>query len=251
VESKEVADYQELQRIRKLSSGLTRQDLRVIRTNVTGLSASTARKRITPSSILPKPRQDMPVVYGVAPEYLTIAGLTVAAGRFFTDAENNTAAPVCLLGTAAKSNLFMGKDALGQFVKINLQWYRVIGLLDSQLTSQNAVSDLKPQDLNNLIVAPIDSVMFRLEDSRSYLRDEIDGLYLQLAKGEDLSVAAGTVRGMLNSSHRYAGDFSIVVPAELLAEQKRTQRIFEMVMVSIASISLLVGGIGIMAASAS
>ena len=59
-------------------------------------------------------------------------------------------------------------------------------------------------------------------------------------------MAADTVRGILNTSHRNAADFSLVVPAELLAEQKRTQRIFEMVMVAIASISLLVGGIGIM-----
>ena len=51
---------------------------------------------------------------------------------------------------------------------------------------------------------------------------------------------------MLNDSHKGAGDFSVIVPAELLAEQRRTQRIFEMVMVAIASISLLVGGIGIM-----
>jgi putative ABC transport system permease protein len=54
------------------------------------------------------------------------------------------------------------------------------------------------------------------------------------------------VRGLLNDSHKEAGDFTIVVPAELLAQQRRTQRIFEMVMVAIASISLLVGGIGIM-----
>jgi putative ABC transport system permease protein len=246
VEAKEVTDSQEYQRIRKLSPGLTRQDLRVIRTNIAGLSASTARKRVAPSSILPKPRQDAPVVYGVAPEYQTIAGLGIATGRFFTDAENDTAAPVCVLGTAAKANLFPEKDALGQYIKINLQWYRVVGILDSQLTSQNAVSGLKSQDLNNLILAPLDSVMFRLEDTRSYIRDEIDGLYLQMSKGEDLSAIAGVVRGILNSSHRNAGDFSLVVPAELLAEQKRTQQIFEMVMVSIASISLLVGGIGIM-----
>ena len=52
--------------------------------------------------------------------------------------------------------------------------------------------------------------------------------------------------GILNASHRNAGDFTVVVPAELLAQQKRTQRIFDMVMVAIASIALLVGGIGIM-----
>ena len=57
---------------------------------------------------------------------------------------------------------------------------------------------------------------------------------------------AGIVRGILNASHRSTDDFSLVVPAQLLAEQRRTQRIFEFVMVALASISLLVGGIGIM-----
>ena len=62
----------------------------------------------------------------------------------------------------------------------------------------------------------------------------------------DIPSAAALLRGLLDVAHRQAGDFTIVSPAELLAEQRRTQRIFEMVMVAIASISLLVGGIGIM-----
>jgi putative ABC transport system permease protein len=135
---------------------------------------------------------------------------------------------------------------MGQYVKINEQWFRVIGILGPQLTAQNELSGLKSQDLNNLIYAPLGSVNYRLEDRLSYLRDEVDGLYLQLDRSADSSAVADIVRGILNSSHRNAGDFSLVVPAELLAEQRRTQRIFEMVMVAIASISLLVGGIGIM-----
>jgi putative ABC transport system permease protein len=105
---------------------------------------------------------------------------------------------------------------------------------------------MKAQDLNNTIYVPIDSMIYRLEGKRSYLKDEIDGIHLKLKKDADISITAEMVRGILNTSHRNAGDFSLIVPAELLAEQKKTQRIFEMVMVAIASISLLVGGIGIM-----
>ncbi len=246
VEAKEYTDSQEYTRIRKLSPGLSLQDLRVIRTNVPAVVASTARKRVVPSSILPKPRQDTPVVYGIASEYRTISGLRIVAGRFFGEDENDAAAPVCVLGAGAKGNLFPDKEAVGQYVKVNEQWFRIIGVLDPQLTAQNEISGLKAQDLNNLIYAPLESVMFRLEDTRSRMRDDVDGLYLQLAKSEDISGVAGVVRGILNASHRNAGDFSLVVPAELVAEQRRTQQIFEMVMVAIASISLLVGGIGIM-----
>jgi putative ABC transport system permease protein len=246
VEAKEVTDREELMRLRKISPGLSFQDLRVIRTNVAELTASTARKRIVPSSMLPKPRQDMPGVYGVAPEYREIAGLNVAQGRFFAAGDNASVASVCVLGESAKENLFPQKNAVGEYVKINEQWFRIIGVLGPQLTAQSELSGVKARDLNNLIYAPITSVTYRLEDTRSSLRDEIDGLYLQLNKAADLSVAADLVRGILNSSHRNAGDFTVVVPAELLAQQKKTQGIFEMVMVAIASISLLVGGIGIM-----
>jgi putative ABC transport system permease protein len=246
VEAKDVTDTQELLKIRKTSPGLSLKDMRVIRTNIGNLTASTPRKRLAPSSMLPKPRQDMPGVYGVAPEYQDIAGLKLVAGRFFNQEDDDRVAPVCVLGEGAKASLFPQKEAVGQYVKINEQWFRVIGVLGSQLTSQSELSGLKSQDYNNLVYAPINSVIYRLEDTRSYLRDEIDGLFLKLDKTADSSVVADVVRGILNSSHRNAGDFSLIVPAELLAEQKRTQRIFEMVMVAIASISLLVGGIGIM-----
>jgi putative ABC transport system permease protein len=88
--------------------------------------------------------------------------------------------------------------------------------------------------------------MLRLESNRSGMKDEIDGIYLQLHLPEQSIDTAAVVRGILNVSHRNTPDFNVVVPSELLAEQQRTQRIFDWVMVAIASISLLVGGIGIM-----
>jgi putative ABC transport system permease protein len=97
-----------------------------------------------------------------------------------------------------------------------------------------------------LIYVPLAAAIFRLEDNQTQYRDEIDGIYLQLESSASIPAGAALLRGLLNASHGEAGDFSIVSPAELLAQQRRTQRIFEMVMVAIASISLLVGGIGIM-----
>jgi len=93
---------------------------------------------------------------------------------------------------------------------------------------------------------PTGAAMFRLEDTYSSYRDEIDGVYLRLKPDADIMAAAATVRGILAASHRGADDYALIVPAELLAEQQRTKRIFDIVMVALASISLLVGGIGIM-----
>jgi putative ABC transport system permease protein len=122
----------------------------------------------------------------------------------------------------------------------------VIGVVGPQISAQTEMAGIPTQDRNNLIYVPLYSAIFRTEDNMSWMKDEIDGLYLQMEPQADSVSAADLVRGILNIAHRNAGDFSVIVPAELLAEQRRTQRIFDMVMVAIASISLLVGGIGIM-----
>lgn len=246
VESKEAASDQALEKIRKISNGLTFDDYRVIRQGASGIAESSVRKKFAPAKLIPKPEQDTPEVYGVEPSYEQIAGLRIIEGTFFNAQENANAKPVCVLGEAAKSNLFGTGEALGKFVKVDDQWYRVIGVAGPQLTSQTDVAGVPNEDLNNMIYAPVNSVIYRLGDTYSYMKDEIDGIYLHLTPSADMASVAEVVRGILNNSHHNAGDFTVVVPAELLAEQQRTERLFNTVMVAIASISLLVGGIGIM-----
>jgi putative ABC transport system permease protein len=247
VEAKEATDYQTMQRTRRLSPGLTFQDYRSIRASVPGIAAATPRKRGTPTKLLPKPQREMPALFGIEPAYQGIARLRLARGRFFTTEENDQAAPVCVLGTAARTSVFGAGDPIGRMLKVNEQWFRVIGELAPQMSVEgNAPGGLPAQDRNNVIYVPLTAAVLRFEDSNTRLKDEIDGIYLQMAPAADSLVTADVVRGILNTSHRNADDFSLVVPAELLAEQRRTQRIFEVVMVALASISLLVGGIGIM-----
>jgi len=246
VEAREAGDNQTLQKVRKVSAGLSFQDLRSIQANVDGIAASTARKRVLPTKLLPKPQGDVPMLYGVSPSYEQIAGLHVTRGRFFDADEDKAAAPVAVLGQAATAALFGGADPIGQFVKINQQWFRVIGIAGPQLTAQADVAGLPAQDRNNLIYVPLMSAILRLEDSLSWQKDEIDAVYVTLTPNTNVVAAGAVMRGLLDTSHRGASDFSVIVPAELLAEQQRTKRLFEVVMVAIASISLLVGGIGIM-----
>jgi putative ABC transport system permease protein len=246
VEAREAGDRQALDRVRKLSAGMSFQDLRVIRANVEQIASSTARKKVTPTKMLPKPQGEMPTLYGVDPGYQAIARMRLTEGRFFDEAENRRAAPVCVMGQAARASVFGSGPAIGQYLKANEQWYRVIGVVEPQVTAQADIAGLPPQDRNNLIYVPLQAAMLRTEDAYSYLKDEVDAIYLQLAPGADAVAVASVVRGILNASHRNADDFSLIVPAELLAQQRRTQRVFDMVMVALASISLLVGGIGIM-----
>lgn len=246
VEAKETLEWQAHSKIRKISPGLTLQDYRVIQDDLEGVVASTPRKRMTPSKMIPKPLQDMPTIYGVSPAYEQIAALHLASGRFFDQQDEEQAAPICVLGTAAKWSLFGSSEAVGQYIKVNEQWFRVIGVVSPQLSAEADIGGAPAADANNNIYIPLQSSLLRLEDSYSDVRDEIDGIYINLAEADNISEAAQVVRAVLNSSHHGADDFSIVVPAELLAEQRRTEHLFNMVMVAIASISLLVGGIGIM-----
>jgi putative ABC transport system permease protein len=246
VEAHEVNAWEDWQKVRQISLGLTLRDFRVVLANVSGVVQGTPRKRFTPSRMFPKPQQDMPVVYGVNPNYQQIASLRVVEGRFFEADENERAAPVAILGQGAKATLFGQAECVGQYIKVNEQWLHVIGVAGPQLSAQTTVAALPSQDMNNLIYVPLYTAMMRLEDSRSNMKDEIDGMYLQLSSALDTVPTADVVRSLLNISHRNAGDFSVIAPAELLAQQQRTQHIFDLVMVAIASISLLVGGIGIM-----
>lgn len=246
VEAKEAANQQAFQKIRRISPGLTFQDLRIILGNVQGIALSTPRKQFTPSKMIPRPSGEIPTIYGVDPDYATISNLRIVDGRFFNKAENARSAPVCVLGQGAKASLFGPTQAIGQYVKADTQWYHVIGVAAPELTAGSSAAGLPAQDMNNLIYVPLGSVIYRLADSNSHLKDDIDGIYLHMAKSSNITTAAEVVRGILNATHHGAGDFSVIVPAALLAQQQNTRRIFNIVMVAIASISLLVGGIGIM-----
>ena len=246
VEARETTEFQAYQKVRQQSPGLSFKDIRAMAATVPGLDIVSPRKRFTPSQVLPKPQGELPAVYGVDSNFRQIGGLKIVSGRFFTPEEAAHAAPVCVLGEAARVRLFGLADPLGQFVKVNGQWYQAIGVAGAQAVAQSDVAGLPGQDRNNVLYVPTGAAMLRLEDNYSQFRDEVDGVYLRLKPDADVLAAAAAVRGILSASHRGADDYALIVPAELLAEQQRTKRVFDIVMVALASISLLVGGIGIM-----
>src|SRR5262249_51098016 len=128
----------------------------------------------------------------------------------------------------------------------NDTWLKVVGVLKEQLMAgaQNAGSTMA--DTNNVIFIPINAFQYRFWDRSGSLRDELDGVELQLKTGADSIEVAKIVASVLSSTHHETQDFTVTIPAALLAQQQRTQQIFTYVMVAIAAISLLVGGIGIM-----
>jgi putative ABC transport system permease protein len=246
VEAKEAVDANELQARRAISQGLTFRDFRAISENVQGLEALTPRKRFKPQKVLPKTTQELPLLIGVLPNFAEINNLKVVSGRFFTPEENDRSAPVCVLGETAKVNLLGFDPAVGKYVKVNDLWLQVIGVLSQQATADTDVEGMESANRNNMIISPLNTVMRRFEDNSSYLKDEIDGIYMKVATGADSIETSNVVSAILSATHKDAGDFTVIVPAGLLKQRQQTQMIFSIVMICIAGISLLVGGIGIM-----
>ena len=245
IEAKEAVDRNELQTRRVISQGLTFRDFRAISENVQGIEALTPRKRFKPLKVLPKVSAEPPLLIGVEPSYLDINNLKIVEGRFFNDEDNSRSAPVCVLGESAKVNLLGYDNVVGKYVKVNDTWLQVIGVLAQQATADD-IEGLEVTNRNNMIIAPMNTVMRRFEDNNSYLKDEIDGIYIKVKQGTDSVETASVVNAILTATHKDAGDFTITVPAGLLEQRRRTGFIFSIVMICIAGISLLVGGIGIM-----
>ncbi len=243
VESRPAASEQELQQRRRSSPGLTERDVRILQANVAALDLISARRSMHPLRVFPKPPEDLPELYGVRPSYAAIHNWKFEEGRPFEDAQDKASAAVCVLGEGAKVALLGYGPALGKFVKVNDTWLRVMGVLQGQVSSGAGGG---AQGLNQVIYIPLNTFQYRFFDSGGNFKDELDGVDIRLKSGTDSTVAARVVGAILNSTHHNSADFSITIPAELLAEQRRSQAIFTYVMVAIAAISLLVGGIGIM-----
>ena len=247
VDSRPAMSQDEFQQRRKSSQGLNDRDVRILRANIEAIEAVSSRKILHPASVLPKPSGDLPELYGVAPSYSLIHSLRLAEGQFFDESDDASSAPVCVLGETAKVNLLGYSPAVGKFVKVNENWLEVVGVLQAQLMAGSQNSGGAMLDLNNIVFIPLNTFQYRFWDpTYSSTRDDLDGVEVRLAAGADSIQVAKIVTAVLNSTHHGIQDFTVTIPAALLAQQKQAQTIFTYVMVAIAAISLLVGGIGIM-----
>ncbi len=246
IQSRPATSDAEFQQRRRASPGLTERDVRVIGANLSDLHLVSARRSLHPARALPKPSREMPELYGVRPAYAPIHSWQLEEGTVFTASDDESSAAVCVLGEIAKVSLLGYGPATGKYVKLNDTWLRVIGVLRSQVNSGKENLAAVASDLNNIIYVPLNTFQYRFWDMGGSLKDDLDGVDVQLNLGADSVEAAKVVVAILNATHHNTQDFSVTIPAELLAQQQRAQVIFTYVMVAIAAISLLVGGIGIM-----
>jgi putative ABC transport system permease protein len=246
IDSRPAMSQEEFNQRRRSSPGLSERDVRVLQANIEAMETLSARKTLHPARVLPKPARDLPELYGVRPSYEAIHSLRLAEGRFFDDTADAASAAVCVLGESAKVNLLGYAPAVGKYVKVNDTWMEVVGVLHEQLMAGSQSSGGAMQDINNIIYIPLNTMQYRFWDQTYGMKDDLDGIEIRLKADADSIEVSKVVAAVLANTHHNVQDFSVTIPAALLAQQQRTQTIFTYVMVAIAAISLLVGGIGIM-----
>jgi putative ABC transport system permease protein len=182
-----------------------------------------------------------PVFRGVSPEYMDIKRWNLAAGHMFSPEQVEESANVIVIGRTLRENLFGLEDPLGKIVRINNQLFEVVGLLAPKGQSGTG------QDQDDTFFLPYTSAQKRLRGKGLIWLDDI---LCSAVSREAVNPAIERVMALMRQRHHIqsAGedDFNIRRPDEVIKAQIETSRNLTLLLVSVASISLLVGGIGIM-----
>ena len=184
-------------------------------------------------------------IYGTTPEYLRVRDWPLAAGRNFSATEMSGAGKVCLLGATVVRELFAGADPVDQVIRIKRVPFTVIGVLETKGQS------LMGSDQDDIIVVPIGAARSRVLGAAAQARSRaVSTIWVKVADGHDTKAAEDEVRLLLRQRHRLQpgsdDDFSLRNLAEVMAAQEASSRVLALLLAAVASVSLLVGGIGIM-----
>jgi putative ABC transport system permease protein len=242
VKTKEIKE-EERQEVRKKSLGVSPRDGEAIRQAVAGVEMVLPRVEVKSWKIRAEGTKSGAKVIGVSHRQPDVAAVPIREGRFFDGAEESGHAQVAVIGETVRRNLFGYGSPLGKRIKVNELWLEVIGVLapEASATDQQGIP---VGSTENEIWIPVTTAMRKFD--RDALEAPLDELVVRLAPGVSSRGAAAQIDALLDRLHGGADDYELVVPEALLEQSRRTQRIFNMVMGSIAGISLLVGGIGIM-----
>jgi putative ABC transport system permease protein len=203
-----------------------------------------------------------------------VMNLKLAEGGGLTAYHYAKAIPVAVIGPGVKSRFFTTENPIGHTIKLGRQWLTVVGVLGDRKVSTESAKRLGIRDVEMDVYVPLSTMLLRFrnrsevtqsdievaskqdnsvdstetEDQRQEKKNyhQLDKIIVQVTHSTDVTAVADVVRRMLQRRHNDVTDFEISVPELLLKQEQRTKTIFNIVLGAIASISLVVGGIGIM-----
>jgi len=227
--------------------GLTIKDLKHLKTIVPNIKNTIVLKEFRENIWSSRKKAELQVI-GTEPDYKKIIGLKLASGRFICRIDLEENKKVCILGAEAKKLLFGPYlQPLNQPLRIGNDYFNIVGIIEETSIFKGM------RNINRVVYVPFSPDLKKVastspteqEKQVTEVEVEVSEICLQVS---DIGLIGETDR-IINNSFKKShprGDYEVIVPYELLEQSRRTQWIFNIVMGSIAGISLLVGGIGIM-----
>lgn len=220
---------------------LTADDARAIMAECPSVSRASGTVRST-SQVIYGNMNWSTIVMGISPELLEIREWNVAGGRTLNQQDVDSASKVCLLGQTVADNLFGSDDPVGKMVRIKKIPFTVVGVLDRKGQSPQGT------DQDDSVFVPLRTAQVKL--SRSPFPNSVGSILVQAKNESLLDKAEGEINSLLMQRHRIVGgkekDFSTRNLSEILAVAEQSSKAMSLLLGAVASISLIVGGIGIM-----
>jgi putative ABC transport system permease protein len=242
--------------------GLTYDDAERFRNSIPNAQVIVPIRRVSQQAWYRNRKVPVEVI-GTVPWHLETTPIRLIMGRFLTTADLDYKQDICIIDEGIVNQLFAFDDPIGQYVKIASDYYSVVGIV----SSQPAATAANPQEKQNAdaaknqgganagnIYIPLTTVKNRFgemsvkisgQSGANIEKVELQEIIIKVAGVDAVLPTRDILQTILERFHKKP-DYQVIVPLELLQQAKRTQRIFSIVLGSIAAISLLVGGIGIM-----
>jgi len=255
---------------KRFSPGLTLQDGESILRVLPGIEFVSPEVVVETTVIREGLRRTSKLI-GVDSIYFATTDFELERGAIFSGRNVERSSPVAVIGHAIKTRFFAKGDPIGGKIKCGNLWLTVIGVMRERKVGKESIQHLGIRDINYDVYTPISTVLLRYKNrtlvtrldvqqaSREKGSDEsagatkkppnnnqLDRLVVRVANPGQMPQLAEIISRMLQRRHNDVVDFQVTIPEQLLRQAQRTKEIFNIVLSAIASISLLVGGIGIM-----
>ncbi|QDT87105.1 ABC transporter permease [Gimesia chilikensis] len=238
---------------RVLQYGLLRSDYKILTETLPTIVNAAPIREVDREVRFLKEAMNARVV-GCTAEYMGMNHLDLAAGRFLTASDQNKLLNVAVVANEVANKLFKYENPLGQSIRIGPMFYTVVGVTKDRTASAAIGGSLSGQDYNKDVYIPIKTLQAREGDldikrqagSMTAEHIELNQITLRVNDKDTVLPTAQAIRETLEQSHPRNKDYAVVVPLELLKQAEQIRMIFNVVLGSIAAISLVVGGIGIM-----
>ena len=236
-------DAQSLPDLVNVSVGLSLADARALSRMLKAEGALTYRSVYAPKvTSLSIPASELEV-QGVTASVFPTLGLKVAEGRALGTWDENEGCACVVLGANIARQAFPEGDAIGKFLRLDYAWFEVVGVLSPRSAGAGG-EGTDAVSWDKAIVMPHQSLRETLEPERTY--GDLDQISIRLDSIEATLPGKVVAERVLTDLHGGAEDFEVISPEELLRQREEAQRTLTLVLVAIAAISLVVGGIGVM-----